>query len=84
MNQKEKYMAKNALAALSALVAEISAGASTATEIERFLDGDSDGGVLLQALYGSVLDEPIPERLLAVLRNCADDTETLPCAAAAS
>jgi hypothetical protein len=78
-----KHMAKNALAALSALVAEISAGASTATEIERFLDGDSDGGVLFQALYGSVMDEPIPERLLAVLRGC-DESEALPCAAAAS
>ncbi|HJT06427.1 MAG TPA: hypothetical protein VJ747_05865 [Stellaceae bacterium] len=78
-------MAKNALAALSALMAEISAGASTATEIERFLDGDSDGGVLFHALYGSVADEPIPERLLAVLRNCAEEeSETLPCAAAAS
>lgn len=77
-------MSKNALAALSALVAEISAGASTATEIERFLDGDSDGSVLLHALYGSVVDEPIPERLLAVLRPCADEPETLPCTAAAS
>ena len=75
---------KTALAALSALVAEISAGASTATEIERFLDGDSDGGVLFHALYGSVADEPIPERLLAVLRDCPDESETLPCAAAAS
>jgi hypothetical protein len=77
-------MAKNALAALSALVAEISAGASTATEIERFVDGDSDGGVLFHALYGSVADEPIPERLLAVLRDCSDESEALPCAAAAS
>jgi hypothetical protein len=75
---------KTALAALSALVAEISAGASTATEIERFLDGDSDGSVLFHALYGSVADEPIPERLLAVLRDCPDESEALPCAAAAS
>lgn len=75
---------KTALAALSALVAEISARASTATEIERFLDGDSDGGVLFHALYGSIADEPIPERLLAVLRDCSDGSEALPCAAAAS
>ena len=75
---------KTALAALSALVAEISAGASTAMEIERFLDGDSDGGVLFHALYGSVVDEPIPERLLAVLRGCSDEAEASPCAAAAS
>ncbi len=73
---------KTALAALSALVAEISAGASTAVEIERFLDGESDGGVLFHALYGSVADEPIPERLLAVLRDCSDESDALPCAAA--
>ena len=75
---------KTSLDALSALVAEISAGAAMAAEIERFLDGESDGSVLLNALYGSVLDEPIPERLLAVLRQCPDETETLACAAAAS
>jgi hypothetical protein len=75
---------KTALAALSALVAEISSGVSTAVEIERFLDGETDGGVVLNALYGSVADEPIPERLLAVLRDCPDDSELLPCAAAAS
>jgi len=73
---------KTALAALSALVTEISAGASTAVEIERFLDGESDGGVLFHALYGAVADEPIPERLLAVLRDCSDESEALPCAAA--
>ena len=75
---------KTALAALSALVAEISAGTSTAVEIERFLDGETDGSVLFHALYGAVADEPIPERLLAVLQNCTDESETVPCAAAAS
>jgi hypothetical protein len=73
---------KTALAALSALVAEISSGASTAVEIERFLDGETDGSVLLHALYGSVADEPIPKRLLAVLRDCSDEPEIVPCAAA--
>ena len=75
---------KTALAALSALVAEISSGVSTAVEIDRFLDGETNGGMVLNALYGSVADEPIPERLLAVLRDCPDDSELLPCAAAAS
>jgi len=72
---------KTALAALSALVAEISAGDSTAVEIERFLDGETDGSVLFHALYGAVADEPIPERLLAVLRE-ADAPPTIACAAA--
>jgi len=76
-------MAKNtALAALSALVAEISSGVSNAVEIERFLDGETDGSVLFHALYGSVADEPVSERLLAVLRSACDETEIVPCAAA--
>ena len=29
-------------------------------EIERFLDGRSTGAPLMQALYGAVIDEPIP------------------------
>jgi hypothetical protein len=44
-------------------------------EIERFLDGRSTGAPLMQALYGAVIDEPIPERLLALVRgDCADAT----------
>lgn len=58
-----------ALATLDALVAEVEAGLSTEREIERFLSGESDGNLLLSALYGDVADEPIPERLLAVLRQ---------------
>jgi hypothetical protein len=58
-----------ALATLDALVADVEAGLSTKREIERFLNGESDGQVLLNALYGDVVDEPIPERLLAVLRE---------------
>jgi hypothetical protein len=78
-----KYMAKKTgLDAVSALVAEIGSGASTAVEIERFLNGETHGGVLLHALYGSVADEPIPERLLAVLRDGSDEPEITPCAAA--
>jgi hypothetical protein len=42
-----------------------------ALEIERFLDGDTDGSLVLDALYGSVADEPIPQRLLRVVRDAA-------------
>lgn len=60
-----------ARATLDALVAEVEAELSVHREIERFLDGQNDGHLLLNALYGDVLDEPIPERLLATLReNC--------------
>jgi hypothetical protein len=60
-----------------------------AVELERFLNGESDGGPLFHALYGEIADEPIPERLLAVVREqCADATATvedpLLCAAAAA
>jgi hypothetical protein len=61
-----------ASATLDALVAEVEAELSVHSEIERFVAGNSDGQILLNALYGDVLDEPIPERLLATLReNCA-------------
>jgi hypothetical protein len=60
-----------ARATLDALAAEVEAELSVGREIERFLDGESDGQILLNALYGDVLDEPVPERLLATLReNC--------------
>ncbi len=58
-----------ALQTLEALVAEVEASLSVGSEIQRFLDGKNDGHVLLNALYGDVADEPIPERLLALLRE---------------
>jgi hypothetical protein len=44
-------------------------------EIERFLEGESDGALLLHALYDTIADEPIPARLLAVIGK---DDETAP------
>jgi hypothetical protein len=60
-----------------------------AVELERFLNGESDGGPLFHALYGEIVDEPIPERLLAVVRaECVDVTapveDSLLCTAAAA
>ncbi len=61
-----------------------------AVELERFLSGESDGAPLFEALYGEVAAEPIPERLLAVVReDCAkaapaEDEPILYAAAAAS
>lgn len=59
-----------------------------AVEIEHFLTGESDGSVVLNALYGEALNEPIPERLLALVRG-TDAPSSAPvlqevCAAAAS
>jgi hypothetical protein len=38
-------------------------------DIRNFLDGKNDGEDLLHALYDHVLDEPVPERLKALLRR---------------
>ena len=42
---------------------------STEREIRDFLKGKTDGEDLLHALYDHVLDEPVPERLTALLRR---------------
>ena len=38
-------------------------------EIRDFLTGKTDGEDLLHALYDHVLDEPVPERLTALLKR---------------
>ena len=38
-------------------------------EIRDFVAGKNDGENLLHTLYDHVLDEPVPERLLAVLKG---------------
>jgi hypothetical protein len=39
------------------------------TAILRFLNGEIDGRTPLNALYDGPLDEPIPERMLALVRG---------------
>jgi Anti-sigma factor NepR len=38
-------------------------------QIRQFLAGQTEGETLLHALYDHVLDEPVPERLTALLRR---------------
>ena len=38
-------------------------------DIRDFLIGRTDGEDVLHALYDHILDEPVPERLLALLRR---------------
>jgi hypothetical protein len=45
------------------------AKSSIDSDIRDFLAGKTDGEGLLHALYDHVLDEPVPERLHAVLRG---------------
>ena len=42
---------------------------STEREIRDFLNGKTDGEDLLHKLYDHVLDEPVPERLAALLER---------------
>lgn len=41
---------------------------SVDSRIRAFLAGDTDGEDLLHELYDHVLDEPVPERLRALLK----------------
>lgn len=41
--------------------------------ILRFLNGETDGEYLFNALYGDVLDEPIPAEMLELVRAGATD-----------
>jgi hypothetical protein len=62
-------MTSNAAAALATELFETEAELSIAARIEQFLNGDNDGGELFETLYGRVEDEPVPERLLAIVRG---------------
>jgi hypothetical protein len=42
---------------------------STEREIRDFLNGKTEGEDLLHRLYDHVLDEPVPERLTALLKR---------------
>ena len=43
-------------------------GQSVDRQIRSFLAGEDDGQELLHAIYDHVLDEPVPERLKALLK----------------
>jgi hypothetical protein len=58
-----------ALAVPQDAVSELESELSVSRQIRRFLDGESDGGALFEALYGSIAEEPVPQRLLDVLRS---------------
>jgi len=46
----------------------IAAPQSVDSQIRDFLAGDSHGEELLHAIYDHVLDEPVPDRLKALLK----------------
>ncbi|HZB93048.1 MAG TPA: hypothetical protein VE397_16495 [Stellaceae bacterium] len=57
------------------------ANLAVAVELERFLNGESDGALLFHVLYGGVGDEPVPQHLLDIVRDGCEpaiEPETLP------
>ena len=42
---------------------------SVDSQIRSFLNGENDGEAVLHAIYDHVLDEPVPERLKALLKR---------------
>jgi hypothetical protein len=42
---------------------------TVAIEVDDFLNGKTDGEGLFQRLYGATAEEPVPERLLAIVRG---------------
>ena len=45
------------------------AGGSMDRRIRAFLAGETDGADVLDALYGAAMDEPVPQRLLDLLKR---------------
>jgi hypothetical protein len=54
---------------------EFEADSAIDAAIDAFLDGKSDGAEVFTALYGSVAEEPIPARLLAIVRGTTVQTD---------
>jgi hypothetical protein len=54
---------------LAADATEFSPALSVSGQIELFLSGTTDGEALFAALYGDVVDEPVPERLSSLCRT---------------
>jgi hypothetical protein len=60
---------KNRAAVRRRPVVDSNEPASTEGRIRRFLTGETTGQDALEALYGHVLDEPVPQRLADLLRK---------------
>jgi hypothetical protein len=60
-------------AILACRVPEIAETDPVGEQLLDFLDGRTDGEELLHALYDYILDEPVPERLRALLSTGSVD-----------
>jgi hypothetical protein len=70
VDKVDKPMTPNLRIATTASAHSVAGGfpSSVDRRIRAFLNGESHGEDVLGALYGSVADEPIPERLRALLK----------------
>jgi hypothetical protein len=71
VDKPDKAMMTN-LQIATAIAPAPAAGRSSGSidrRLRAFLNGESHGDDVLGALYGHVADEPIPERISAVLRG---------------
>jgi hypothetical protein len=55
--------------AAAAYELDLQDAAAVDLEIRRFVTGQTNGGAVLEALYGDVVDEPVPAALLQLLRG---------------
>lgn len=71
MDKPDKAMMTNLQIAIaaSASAAIVGSAGSIDRRIRAFLNGESHGEDVLGALYGHVADEPLPQRLRALLRG---------------
>ena len=71
MDKPDKAMMTNLQIAIaaSASAAIVGSAGSIDRRIRDFLNGESHGEDVLGALYGHVADEPLPQRLRALLRG---------------
>ena len=67
--KRQTMMPNHQIAASRNLTLVASRRGSIDRRIRAFLSGESHGEDVLGVLYGQVADEPIPERLRALLKN---------------
>jgi hypothetical protein len=71
VDKPDKAMMTNLQIATTAPAAAAIVGSTGSIDrrIRAFLNGESHGHDVLDALYGHLADEPLPERLRALLRS---------------
>jgi hypothetical protein len=61
-------MSNAAVQSTTAYELDLQDAAAIDLAIRRFVAGQTSGGSVLEALYGEIVDEPIPASLLTIVR----------------